>query len=62
MRIIDADKLISRIKPMCGAFLEGSFMIDYQRALSIIADTPTKARPKVSRCTKWKILHVTIVR
>jgi len=64
MRIIDADKLISRIKPMCGAFLEGSFMIDYQRALSIIADTPTITTKQIKYYDEdekvWKIGEVIV--
>lgn len=40
-RYIDADKLTSVIKPMCGEFTDNDFMINYQRVLSIIDSAPT---------------------
>lgn len=40
-RYIDADKLTSVIKPMCGEFTDNGFMIDYQRVLSIIDSAPS---------------------
>ena len=55
MRLIDADELTNMIKPLCGAFIEDAFMINYHSVLSIIENAPSI---DIVRCKECKKSHI----